>query len=361
MNVGRLVRIVAALVAVALLALPGTVQGRQATPASGDAPTPITWPRDDAPHDVPIEWWYFTGHLFTDAGDRYGFEFVVFKGQQSGVTGYASHFAVTDNALGTFQYDQRLDFAPPGANDGGTGGYDIEVVDWAMSGANGTDRLVASLPGYAIDLTVTSTKPPALHDGDGYIDYGNGEYSYYYSRTRMEVTGTLTLASGVETVTGEAWFDRQWGDFSTYDDGWDWFALQLDDNTELMVYVTRIQTEEGIVEVIDGSLVAADGALTVLEPDQFSVEATGSWTSPRSGGVYPSGWRITVPSASLDITVSPVLLDQELDTRASTGVTYWEGEVTVAGERNGAPISGLGYVELTGYVPITSIGATPEA
>ena len=144
--------------------------------ASTPSPDAVTFPADDGPHPASIEWWYYTGHLFTETGERYGFEFVVFKGEQRGaVAGYASHFAMTDNKRGTFQYDQRLvltggDPLPP-ANEPG---FDLRVGDWRMWGSNGSDRLVASLPDYAIALTLEPNKPPALHDGDGYITYGSG-------------------------------------------------------------------------------------------------------------------------------------------------------------------------------------------
>lgn len=323
---------------------------QQASPVIGTprAVEPIAFPRDDGPHDVPIEWWYYTGHLFTEAGDRYGFEYVVFKAERRGILGYASHFAITDNPRGAFAYDQRAALAPPDANTPGERGFDIAVGDWTMAGANGDDRLVADLPGYAIDLRLSGEKPPVLHEGDGYIDYGSGSYTYYYSRTRIAIEGTLVVDGVPLAVTGEAWFDHQWGDFfSVIASGWDWYALQLDDGSEVMLYVVR--GLEGGGTRLDGSLVAADGTATVLTGDDFAIEATGTWTSPTTGGTYPSGWRITIPDKEIELTLTPTLPDQELDTTETTGVIYWEGEVTVDGTRDGTPLEGLGYVELTGY------------
>jgi len=348
------------LLAFVLIAMTGgSLSGATAqdTPVN-DAPRPITFPRDDGPHNEPIEWWYYTGHLFTENGDRYGFEFVVFKAQVGTITGYASHFAITDTAAGSFHYDQRLGFAPEDASVERETGFDLLADDWSMTGLGGNDRISAQMERYAIDLQLKSEKEPALHDGDGYIDYGDGEGSYYYSRTRMTIEGTLTVDGAALPVTGESWFDHQWGDFSTFSrGGWDWYSLQFDDQTELMLYVVR--DLDGSDAIVDGSFIAADGSLTVLEPEDFVLTPTGTWTSEKSGSTYPAGWTVRIPSIDLIIDITPTIADQELDTTASTGVIYWEGEVTVEGTKMGAPISGLGYVELTGYSPVTEISATP--
>ena len=246
----NLTRVLVLLLAVALT--PTAVLG-QATPVS-DAPIPVELPRDDGPHEALIEWWYYTGHLEVASGERYGFEYVVFKGNTGQLLGYVSHFAITDSTNDVFVYDQRLKLGEQ-ATPQPEVGFDLTVGEWSMSGADGNDRLSASMDGFAIDLELSSTKPAVLHDGDGYIDYGSGEASYYYSRTRMDVAGTITV--GDETmpvVAGAAWFDHQWGDFTTFQDGgWDWFSLQLDDQTELMLYV--ITAPDGSPLVVDGSII----------------------------------------------------------------------------------------------------------
>jgi len=328
-----------------------------ASPAAGDAPTPVALPRDDGPHNVTTEWWYYTGHLFTEAGERYGFQYVIFKARRGDLLGYVGHFAVTDNRRGEFHYDQRIAGADgvsrPGPGPGGTG-FDLTLGDWEMRGADGEDELRAAMPGYAIDLRLRSLKPAALHDGDGFIRYTPESASYYYSRTRLAVEGTLTVDGEPLAVTGEAWMDHQWGDFQTYEEGgWDWYAIQLEDGREVMLYVIR--DPAGNPAIVDGSVVAEDGALTVLEADDFSVEATGRWTSPETGTTYPSGWRVEVPGEALSLTLTPSLPNQELDTRPTTGVIYWEGEAAVSGTAGGEPIGGLAYVELTGYAPVEEI------
>jgi predicted secreted hydrolase len=213
---------------------------------------------------------------------------------------------------------------------------------------------------YAISLQAATTKPAALHDGDGYIDYGNGTSSYYYSWTRLDVSGEIDAGSGWEPVTGTAWMDHQWGDFATYQDGgWDWFAVQLADGKDVMLYLIR--DAEGEALRVDGSIVAPDGDLTVLGAGDFTVTTTGEWTSPATNTTYPSGWVLDIPGHELTMTVTPTLVAQELDTRPTTGVIYWEGEASVEGRYRGEPVAGLGYVELTGYAPYVPVDlATPR-
>lgn len=352
----RMLPLLAVLIALVGMAPPAAaLQG--AVPATPQAtPIPIEFPRDDGPHDEMIEWWYYTGHLFTESGERYGFQMVVFKGQQDDLLGYAAHVAIVDEARGTFVYDERLVIGDSVSTPVPDGGFDLEVGDWRMGGANGNDRLVGDVPGYAFDLRTRSVKPPALHDGDGFVDYGSGEYSYYYSRTRLETVGTLEIDGQAQEVRGEAWMDHQWGDFAVWDSGgWDWYSFQLDDGSEVMLYF--LFASDGSPRVVDGSIVAPDGTLTVLGEEDFTITPTGSWTSPHTGIRYSSGWTVDVPAASLTLDVQPVLTDQELDTTRSTGQIYWEGQVTIEGTRNGDPVGGLGYVELTGY---GQREATPE-
>lgn len=347
-----------------LFGLPVAAQSTPvASPApNGDAPIPVELPRDDGPHDVATEWWYYTGHLFTEAGERYGFQYVIFKARRGNLLGYVGHFAVTDNPRSRFRFAERIAPAAgvsrPGPGADGAG-VDLTLGDWEVRAAAGRDALRASMPGYAIDLQLETEKTAALHDGDGFIRYTPGSASYYYSRTRMTVDGTLTVDDEALPVTGEAWMDHQWGDFQTYEEGgWDWYAVQLDDGRDLMLYVIR--DPSGAPAIVDGSIVAPDGSLTVLDERDFTVEPTGTWTSPATGTTYPSGWRAEIPGADLSLTLTPTLREQELDTRATTGVIYWEGEATVEGTSAGAPIGGLAYVELTGYAPVEEIPALRE-
>jgi predicted secreted hydrolase len=167
----------------------------------------------------------------------------------------------------------------------------------------------------------------------------------------MTAVGELRNASGAwVAVEGQAWMDHQWGNFVVPSGGgWDWFSLQLADNTELMLYVLR--TPEGETTAVYGTRIEADGSARDLAEGAIEITPTGHWTSPHSGGTYPLGWRIEAPDEALRLWVTPRLDDQELyfPGAAVESPIYWEGAVLVEDER-GSEV-GLGYVELTGYAP----------
>lgn len=307
---------------------------------------PVQFPEDESTHDVLTEWWYYTGHMFTSDGTRYGFEYVFFRSERGAFPpAYVAHAAITDSAGERFVYDQRFGFR---ADQQPEVGLDLALDGWSMSAANGRDRLHASVDQYTFDLQLEATKPPVLHDGIGWFDFGEAGGSYYYSRTRMEIAGTLVIDGVEHEVTGLGWMDHQWGDFIvSASGGWDWFALQLDNDEELMVF--SIRDADGEELLLFGTQILADGTARSLDADAIEIEATGSWTSPHTDVTYPSGWEIRIDSIALQLTLSPTLLEQELDTRETTGMIYWEGEVVVEGTLEGLPVSGLGYVELTGY------------
>jgi predicted secreted hydrolase len=349
-------------------------------PAPANDPQPIVLPRDDGPHERLTEWWYYTGHLRDETGGRWGFEYVIFRAERGGFpVSWASHLALTDETGSDFHYAQRLEVGPqvdrsPRDADGVPTGFDLaltgidpsrpETFDrptWAMAGADGDDRLTArvapdeaeaaGLPGgLAFDLALVATKPPALHDGDGWIDFGPAGGSYYYSRTAMDAVGTLEVDGRSLDVEGTAWFDHQWGDFiAVGGGGWDWFAINLDDGTDLTISLVR--DADGSYPLIYGTLVEADGTVRHVPREELTIEETARWKSPNTGADYPAGWRIQLPGDDLVIELEPTVADQELDTRPTTGVIYWEGSQVVRATRDGRPLGGLGYVELTGYAP----------
>jgi predicted secreted hydrolase len=347
-------------------------------------PLPVELPRDDSPHDRLTEWWYYTGHLRAADGRRFGFEYVIFRAERGGFpVSWVSHLAITDETNQRFAYGQRLEVGPGvdrstvagGATAGGAttaDGFDLGIVGpdpskpasagrapWTMAGVDGIDRLVARMDpeeataagvpgGLALDLQLRSTKPPALHDGDGWIDFGPAGGSYYYSRTSMTATGSLDIDGQSAVVEGTAWFDHQWGDFiSVGGGGWDWFAVNLSDGTDLTLSLVR--DVDGSYPLIYGTQVGPDGTVTHLDRDAFDVTVTAEWTSPVSGATYPAGWSIELPGDELVIRLTPTVAAQELDTRATTGVVYWEGSQRVEVTRAGVPLGGEAYVELTGY------------
>ena len=228
-----------------------------------------------------------------------------------------------------------------------------------MRGSNGADSLVASalptetrgdpIAGFGLSLALAATKPPTLHNGDGYVDFGPAGGSYYYSRTSMATKGTITVGGRTLAVTGSAWFDHQWGDFISIGGGWDWFALNLGDGSDVMLSLVR--AIDGSQPLVYGTLVAPGGTTRRLSASDFTVAVTGQWTSPTTGAVYPAGWTISIPSAGITASLSPTVSQQELDTRATTGVVYWEGSQRVEASVGGRVVGGQAYVELTGYPP----------
>ena len=339
-------------------------------------PQPVVLPADDAPHDRLTEWWYYTGHLVASDGARLGFEYVVFRAERGGFpVSWASHLALTDETGHAFHYAQRAEIGPqvdrsPVGDDGPTGfaftvaGTDLTgatvpgSTPWTMAGKLGSDRLTAAAQGaevsgdpvdaFGLDLSLASRKVPALHDTDGWIDFGDAGGSYYYSRTAMTATGSVTLGDRSLRVTGDAWFDHQWGDFiSVGGGGWDWFAVNLDDGTDITLSLVR--SADGTYPLVYGTVVAPDGTTRHLAQGDIVVETGPTWTSTATGATYPAGWTVRLPTEALEIALMPTVPQQELDTRATTGVVYWEGSQVVTARRGGKALGGQAYVELTGY------------
>ncbi len=325
-------------------------------------PQPLSFPADEGPHDRLTEWWYYTGHLTATDGRHFGFEFVIFRaGRGSFPVSWASHLALTDEADGTFTYDQRSEIGPQVDQSQAGSGFDLSIrgssdqgvpqlsnAPWHLTGLDGHDTLQAATSGFGLDLTLTDTgAAPVLHNDIGYVDFGAAGGSYYYSRPRMAVSGQLDLNGQQLPVDGTAWFDHQWGNFiAVGGGGWDWFAVNLADGSDLMLSLVR--AADGSYPLVYGTYVA-DGQAVDLTRDEFTVTAQGHWTSPHTGAVYPAGWRIDIPGQQLAINLTPTVADQELDTRATTAVAYWEGSQVVSATLAGQPLDGQAYVELTGY------------
>ena len=366
-------------------------------PARLPDPIPIVLPRDDGPHDRMTEWWYYTGHLKTvPDGRRYGFEAVVFRAERGGVpVAWASHLALTDEQGQRFTYAQRSEIGPmvdhsPRGPDGAPTGFDVQVAGlnpeliaagappvaapWRLAGAAGQDRIEAALSpeeaeaagrSFGLALDLRTTKPAALHDLDGFVDFADAGSSYYYSRTRLAATGTLTVDGAPIQVEGIAWFDHQWGDFVTVGGGgWNWFAINLDDGTDITI--SEVLDDHAAQVALYGTMVGPDGTVHDLTQDVIGLGPTGfgPWTSPTTGRNWTRGWNILAATYLLDLKAT--VQNQELDTRATTGVVYWEGSNTVTGTvgdgfdpntgdlTNASPITGDAYVEMTRYDAVTN-------
>ena len=339
-------------------------------------PRAIGFPADHGPHpSFRTEWWYWTGNLRASgdaAGRRFGFQLTFFRTALAATTAprqsawgtrdvYLAHLALTDVDGGRFHAGDRwargtLDLA------GARGApFRVWLGDWvaeARDEAARSLRLRAGEGDVRIDLTLAEGKPPVLHGERGLSRKSAepGNASYYYSLTRMPVSGTVHTGGGAFPVEGLAWMDREWSTSALGPDqvGWDWFALQLDDGRELMLYRLR-QRDGGISPASQGTLVAADGAARALDRDAVEVLVLDHWTSPRGGTRYPARWRLRVPSAGVDLVVTPLLRDQELD----LAVRYWEGAVRVEGTAGGRAVHGSGYVELVGYAAARGAAGAP--
>ena len=340
---------------------------------------PIRFPQDEAAHNDLTEWWYYTGHMnTTDSNGKphtYGFEFVIFQALRSSFPPvYAAHFAISDVTRGEFHFDQRRLIEPNAdiANGTSTKGINVQVGDWSIQGLNGLDHLTAEMNNYAIRLDLSGLKPATLHNGTGLITYGPGGFSYYYSRTRMAVSGTILDHNQPESVTGLAWMDHQWGNFlSLGGGGWDWYSIQLNDNTEMMLYF--IHDASGTTVSTYAGYIDPNGKDHLLPTNALHSTVLGHWKSPTTGANYPSGWRLDINSPQIQVllTITPQLKNQELVAYQSTGNSYWEGAVSIQGQESGKPflvdclnsvrcessvgslnnkpIQGEGYIELTGY------------
>jgi predicted secreted hydrolase len=340
-------------------ALGGSTEGF----ARARAPRPFVFPADHGPHpEFRTEWWYYTGNLHGADGRHVGFQLTFFRigvapsmvsraSAWASREAYMAHFALTDTAGGRFSAASRLSRAALGLSGAQVQPFKVWVEDWSAEGVAGDAvpvRLRAVEADNAIDLTLASAKPIVLQGERGFDRKGEepGNASYYYSLTRMPAEGRVTIRGAAFDVTGLAWMDREWSTSSLGAGltGWDWFALQLDDGRDLMLY--QLRRQDGSADRFSsGNLVAADGSSRRLGLGDFSIEVLDSWTSPRGGIRYPSRWRVTVPSEALDLEIVPRLSDQEL----ALAVRYWEGAVRVAGHARGQPIAGVGYVELVGY------------
>lgn len=331
---------------------------------NADAPYPFRFPRDHASHpEFRTEWWYYTGHL-VDGAERWGFELTFFRvaldpARRSSPSAWAPHTihivhaALTDERAGRFEYDERVARPALGTSGADTARYHVWVGgDSASLGSDAlTHVLRATGPGFALALDLTPLKPPVVHGSNGVSrkSAGVGHTSHYYSLTRLETRGTLTVRGRRHPVSGSAWMDHEFGSgaLAPSQVGWDWFSLQLDDGRELMLY--RLRLADGSAEPFSsGTLVDAKGGSRHLTLEDFEIEAQGKWRSPSTQADYPSGWNVRVPGEGLDLAVTPTVADQELRTEL-TGVTYWEGSVRVSGRDRSRVVAGVGYVELTGY------------
>lgn len=317
-----------------------------------------SFPRDHFEHPAfRTEWWYYTGNLRDSAGKRYGFELVFFRqGQRRGPADnpsawrvddlYLAHVAVTDISGKRFYYHERLNRAGPGVAGASLAQQRVWNGNWSAQWQAERQTLQATADEFRFRLDLRSAKPPVVHGLNGISRKGEaaGEASHYVSLTRINVSGELSIGGARHDVTGTSWMDHEWFTNQLAKDqvGWDWFSVQLDNQTELMLF--RLRRRDGSVDPYSaGTYIDAQGHARHLRLDEFSLTSEGYWKSA-TGASYPVRWQIRVPSLGISLDAAAAVDAQELAAGDQTGPAYWEGLVNYAGSASGA-----GYLEMTGY------------
>lgn len=355
------------LLGVLILILGGTALG---TAAGGDEfqrvlpGRPFRFPPDHAAHpDFKTEWWYYSGHLEAETGEPFSYQLTFFRvglkkpdpaarSAWALHTLYFAHLALTDISRDTFFYREKVGRGALGLSGAETDHYRVWIDNWQASLQGETHHLQAQTPELTLELVLRPEKPLVLHGQQGVSQKAAeaGFASYYYSFTRLATRGRLKYRGRDFTVHGSSWMDHEFSSshLKDYQVGWDWFALQLSDGHDIMLYLLR-HRDGKIDPYSSGTLVDAQGQARHLPRHDFQIQQTATWQSPRSNARYPAGWHIVIPSAGYDLQLTPTVSDQELNTSLSTRITYWEGSVRVQGTKHGQPLTGRGYVELTGY------------
>jgi predicted secreted hydrolase len=329
---------------------------------------PRAWlfPRDHGRHDgYKTEWWYFTGNLRDKTGRRFGYQLTFFRTAVAPNPTtrpspwamrdlYFAHAAISDPADNRFLFKDRMQRGRAGLAESSDQTMDVFLLDWsAKLDARGNSHLIASEPGFGIDLIAGRGVGPVLQGPGGVNKKGRnpGQASYYYSQPLMPTTGSLTIDSQTFQVQGQTWMDHEFSSNALSSDqvGWDWLALSMNDHSSLMIY--RLRNRAGGTDFLSGTLIAPDGKPKYLGALDITFNGEQAWTSPQTGAVYPQVWHVAVPGRE-PLVVRTVMTGQELITRNSTNVNYFEGMVDATNE--GGKTAGEGYLEMTGHsAPLT--------
>jgi predicted secreted hydrolase len=327
--------------------------------------SPLNLPADEAAHhDWQTEWWYYTGHMFTDNGEYYGFELCFFKRLideeyflgfipatwLAANPSYVAHFAVTIPSKQKFIWGEANNLAPWRDGFAREDRFQVVIDGWQIEAESGGHRLQAEHEGYKLDLMLVPGKSPALHGNNGIVPKHGDTANYYYSYSRMNVSGAFLTPTDdyPVSVTGQAWMDHEFGymQMDASVKGWHWFALQLDDDTELMVY--HIYLADGsIAPAFGGSIIDKAGNVETISHEDFRIEVLQSWTSPDGDREYPVKWKIVFPEKMITLGVSALHHGAEL--HGVFPLTYWEGPAKVDGRIGEREVSGLGFVEMVGH------------
>ena len=323
------------------------------------------FPRDHFNHEeFQTEWWYTTGNLTAADGHHYGFELTFFRqGMERDPEKtrpwdapdiYLAHLALSDLDGGRFFHAERTNRAGPGLAGVDAAARRIWNANWELRWTSENEmQLSAVSEAFSFRLALRPTKPPVIHGENGVSQKaaGAGHASHYISLTRLATSGSLEISGRPLSVSGSSWMDHEF--FSNQlgggQIGWNWLSIQLEDNTELMLYQFR-HADGSADEYSSGTYVDAEGRSTHLQSSDFALGATGQeWRSPVTGAKYPVGWAIEIPKLGLRLSVTTRLASQELAGSGRLTPSYWEGAILIQGTSAGKSIRGVGYLEMTGY------------
>ncbi len=346
-------------VAAVLSLQPAAAQYRTALPGYH-----FEFPHDHFNHsEFQTEWWYYTGNLKSSDGRRFGFELTFFRQAVSRDPAktaawdvkdvYLAHLALSDLDGGKFYHAERTNRSGPGiAGVDETRGR-IWNGNWQIIWEKGAQELQAVDERFQLHLALRSGKPPVIHGQNGVSQKaeGTGRASHYISLTRIRTSGFVELGGKKFEVTGTSWMDHEFFTHQLTADqtGWDWLSLQLEDNTELMLF--HIRRKDGSIDPNSaGTYVDAQGKAMHLGTIDFVLSPHGkTWKSPVTGAVYPMEWKLAIPRLGLELEVKTPLESQELMGKTKVTPNYWEGAILLTGKRNGQAAGGVGYLEMTGY------------
>jgi predicted secreted hydrolase len=329
-----------------------------------------TFPADHFNHpDFQTEWWYYTGNLHTADGRRFGFELTFFRHgvdrepRPLGVWDvrdvWLAHLALSDINGNQFFHTERLNRAGPGIAGADLGQARVWNGNWQVRWQAPGQRIQAVADRFSIDLSLRSDKPPVIHGINGVSQKaeGPGRASHYISLTRLITQGALIVDGKKFEVDGLTWMDHEFftHQLESNQSGWDWFSLQFDDGSEMMLF--RIRRKDGSADPFSaGTYIDQAGRTAHLPANMFSVAPGKTWKSPETGGEYPIEWTIQVPSLQLAVSLTTRLPQQELTTKGRTTSAYWEGAIEVTGTKANRPLKGAGYLEMTGYAGPVRMG-----
>lgn len=328
-----------------------------------NGPREWDFPKDFGPHpDYQTEWWYYTGNLRAETGRHFGYQLTFFRrallpeqerDERQSAWGteqiYMAHFALTDVADEEHYAFERFSRGAAGLADAQAEPFQVWLENWQVGQTGEIEyRMRAEQDGIGIDLQLKDLKGSIFHGDQGYSQKGldPGSASYYFSQTRLESQGVVKIDGEPYPVTGFSWMDHEFSTSALSEGqvGWDWFSIQLDNDSELMVF--QIRRADGSIDPFSsGTWIGPGGETTHLNQEHVQIQVLDTWQSETSGGEYPAAWNLQIPSLDLKLDINPYLADQEMN----VSYAYWEGAVRINGTIEGQAISGNGYVEMTGY------------